>query len=126
MDKITSSRRSWDEIEPPGVRRWERVGTGQGEGLVRHLKAQAISLGAAAPKRGFASPLYTWRQCGAQYRPHRAAKARRYAHPRGFCQGFRRQSGREFDYELPPPKARRFHQMPVKPLYSNSRAITPC
>src|SRR5438445_41863 len=48
----------------PGDRRWERVGTGQGAGPIRSFTAPAISRGGAAPKRGFASPPDTWRQCG--------------------------------------------------------------
>src|SRR6202011_2092012 len=51
MDTNTSSRRRWDEIKPPGDRRWERVGTGQGAGPSGTSKRQQF-LSAAPHRRG--------------------------------------------------------------------------
>jgi len=110
MDTITSSRRSWDEIEFP----WRskvgtRSATGQGAGPIPAPQSASDFSRRRRTEEGISHRLPdTWRQCGEQYRPHRAAEARRYAHPRGCCPGFRRQSGREFDDEPPPPNARPF------------------
>src|SRR5947207_9614263 len=51
MDAITSSRRSWDEIEPPGDRRWDTRRHGSRGGGVSFGVSNRKQLLSAAPYR---------------------------------------------------------------------------